>query len=192
MARTGQRKRRVEPEMLVGVSAVLIGVCALGVSLYETHLMREEQRSSVLPILELARSFYVDSRGDSTADWRLELHVENVGIGPARVADFRVTVDGQPHKSWRGAMAALLGRDIDVAYGQSSINGRTIPPLRSVKMFDLVDTELTAELVEEFGRLDFEACYCSVFDECWTSSYSKFGASTPVDECRRSDASFEE
>ncbi len=76
-------KHRVEPEMLVGISAIVIGVCALGVSLYETHLMREEQRSSVLPILELARSYYVDGRSDSTSEWRLELYVENVGIGPA-------------------------------------------------------------------------------------------------------------
>ena len=185
-------ERKIEPEMLVGVSAILIGVCALGVSLYEAHLMREEQRSSVLPILELARSYYINGRSESTADWRLELHVENVGIGPARIADFRVSVDGQPKKNWREAMQTLLGRNIEVAYGQSSINGRTIPPQRSIKMFDLVDTELTQELVEEFDRLDFEACYCSVFDECWASSYSSFGASRPVEHCERTDASFVE
>lgn len=185
-------KHRVEPEMLVGISAIVIGVCALGVSLYETHLMREEQRSSVLPILELARSYYVDGRSDSTSEWRLELYVENVGIGPARVTDFQVSVDGQPKATWREAMRALLGRDFDVAYGQSSINGRTIPPSRSVKMFDLIDTELARELIEEFDRLDFEACYCSVFDECWTSRYSSFGASQPVKHCAKSDTSFQE
>ena len=32
-------------EMIVAVSAVIVGVCALGVSLYETNLMREEQRT---------------------------------------------------------------------------------------------------------------------------------------------------
>lgn len=39
-------KRRLHPEMLVGISAVVIGVCALGVSLYETSLMRSEQRAA--------------------------------------------------------------------------------------------------------------------------------------------------
>ena len=43
--------------LLVGISAVVIGVCALGVSLYEASLMREEQRAAVIPILELARSY---------------------------------------------------------------------------------------------------------------------------------------
>ena len=43
--------KKLQPEMLVGISAVVIGVCALGVSLYETKLMREEQRAAVLPMI---------------------------------------------------------------------------------------------------------------------------------------------
>jgi hypothetical protein len=176
--------------MLVGVSAVVIGVCALAVSLYETKLMREEQRAAVLPLVELARSYYSDP--ESPDKWRLSLHAENVGIGPARVRDFIVTVDGEPHSDWRSAMGALVGRSVNIAYGQSSINGRTIPPERQVTMFDLSDTALTAEIIRNFDRLDFEACFCSVFEECWTTSFSGFGNATPVAECVASEASFTE
>lgn len=178
--------------MLVGLSAVVIGVCALGVSLYETKLMREEQRSAVLPLLELARSHYIDTANGDTSKWRLSLHAENVGIGPARVRDFIVTVDGKPYATWSAAMGALLGRDVNVSYGQSSINGRTIPVDRQVTMFDLSNTELAAEIVENFDRLEFEACFCSVFDECWTTSYSSFGNATPIEACVPGDASFAE
>ena len=59
-------------------------------------------------------------------------------------------------------------------------------------MFDLSNTELTARIMAEFDRLDFEACYCSVFDECWQTSHTSFGAATPVESCQRSPASFEE
>jgi hypothetical protein len=58
MTEESPRKKGIQPEMLVGVSAVFIGVCGLVVSLYETSLMREEQRASVLPIVELGRSHY--------------------------------------------------------------------------------------------------------------------------------------
>ena len=184
------KKKRIEPEMLVGISAVVIGVCALGVSLYETKLMREEQRSAVLPMLELARSHYIDRIGGDTSQWRLSLHAENVGIGPARVRDFLVTVDGEPHRTWHSAMQALIGSDVDIGYGQSSISGRTIPPERQVTMFDLADTELAADIIANFERLEFSACYCSVFDECWTTSYSTFGISEPVDSCPGSEHSF--
>jgi hypothetical protein len=184
-------KPRIQAEMLVGVSAVFIGLCALAVSLYEAKLMREEQRSAVLPILELSRSYYVnDERDDS--EWRLLLQAENVGIGPARVLDFRVTVDGKAHPTWASAMGAMLGRGDAVRYGQSTINGRTIPPARSVTMFDLANTELAAELVEQWERLDFEACYCSVFDECWETAYSAFGSPVAVDACVPGEDSFNE
>lgn len=186
------RRKRIGAEMLVGLSAVVIGVCALGVSLYETKLMREEQRAAVLPLIELARSHYTDSADGDTRKWRLSLHAENVGIGPARVRDFIVTVDGNPHPTWRSAMRELLGRDINVSYGHSSINGRTIPAERQVTMFDLSNTELAVEIVDNFERLEFEACFCSVFDECWTTSFSTFGVSHPVEQCAATDASFTE
>lgn len=183
-------KGKLHPEMLVGVSAVIIGVCALGVSLYETSLMREEQRAAVIPLLELGRSYNLGQATDADDKSRLWLHAENVGIGPARVLDFRVTVDGEHQTTWRAAMTALLGRDEDISYGQSTINGRTIPPDRTVRMFDLNTTGLTAELLGKFERLDFEACFCSVFDECWTTKYSTFGAASPVPTCERTEASF--
>lgn len=67
--------------MLVGVSAVVIGVCALAVSLYETNLMQEQQRAAVMPILELARSY--NASADDPSNNRLGIVAQNVGIGPA-------------------------------------------------------------------------------------------------------------
>jgi hypothetical protein len=192
MTEESPRKKGIQPEMMVAVSAVFIGVCALAVSLYETKLMREEQRSAVLPILELGRSYYTKSGDDTREHWRLSLHADNVGIGPARIHDFVVTVDGKPHPTWRSAFGAMLDSDVRIVYGQSTINGRTIPPDRSIKMFDLSNVEFVVPIVAEFERLDFEACFCSVFDECWKTSYSAFGATEPVAECKSSADSFTE
>lgn len=185
-------RKGIEAEMLVGLSAVVIGICALGISLYETKLMREEQRSAVLPLLELSRSHYINADDTGKEKWRLTLQAENVGIGPARILDFIVTVDGKAHPTWEKAMSALLRRDVEVRYGQSSINGRTIPPGRIVTMFNLVDRELALELVNQFERLNYEACFCSVFDECWKTSYASFGASVPVEACMETEDSFQE
>ena len=180
------------PEMLVGISAVIIGVCALGVSLYETSLMREEQRAAVLPMLELARSYSLGKPDDADRSQRLQLLAENVGIGPARVVDFRVTVDGTPYKTWGEAVQALVGTNERIRYSQSVIRGRTLPPDRSVTMFTMIDDALPGQVIAEFERFNYEACFCSIFDECWTTSYSSFGQSTPVEACRPGDHSFME
>jgi hypothetical protein len=185
-------KVKFNPEMLVGVSAVVIGVCALAVSIYETGLMREQQRAAVIPMLELGRSYFLTGVGPTTEEPRLWLHAQNVGIGPARIVDFRVTVDGKAKPTWDAAMRALLNRDQPVSYSQSTINGRTIPPERTVTMFELNDTELSEQILAEFERLDFEACYCSIFDECWTTRYSTFGIAEQVESCSRSVESFGE
>lgn len=186
------RKRGLQAEMMVGVSAVVIGVCAVAVSLYETSLMREEQRAAVLPLLELGRSYFINPESRQGDKQRLILSAENVGIGPARVLDFKVTVDGKPQPTWEKAMQALLNTSEQIKYGQSSINGRTIPPERTVPMFDLVDTDLAPEILEQFERLDYQACFCSVFDECWTTSYARFGEATSTEDCQHSDSSFVE
>ena len=178
--------------MLVGISAVVIGVCALGVSLYETSLMREEQRAAVIPLVELSRSYYLEEGEDGSENLRLIFNLENVGIGPARIQDFRVTVDGEPQPTWRAAMNTLLGEDVTATYVQSTINGRTIPVDRRVSMFDLRDSSIAQRMLAEFERLDFAACYCSVFDECWQTSYRTFGAAAEVESCESSVDSFTE
>ena len=192
MTDSDRSRSRLHPEMLVGVSAVVIGVCALGVSLYETSLMREEQRAAVIPMVELSRSFFQENGEDDSESLRLKLSLENVGIGPARIQDFRVTVDGEPQPTWRATINMLLGEDVTAPYVQSTINGRTIPVDRRVDMFDLRDSGVARRMLAEFERLDFSACYCSVFDDCWQTSYRTFGTSAEVESCVSSADSFTE
>jgi len=190
MAGNVHKRPKINAEMLVGVSAVVIGICALGVSLYETSLMREEQRAAIMPLLELTRSHNLKTDESSGEGPRLWLQAENVGIGPARVEDFRVTVDGAPQPTWDAAFRKLIGHESPISYGQSRINGRTIPPDRLVTMMKLNDGELARKILAEIDRLDFEACFCSIFDECWKTSNSDFGVASHVDSCQRSDSSF--
>lgn len=174
--------------MLVGISAVVIGLCALGVSMYETSLMREEQRASVIPLMELGHSYNIST--SDPAKTRFRLIAQNVGIGPARVRDFKVTVDGAPHVTWDSAMRELTGHDEKLSYSFSAINGRTIPPDRTVEIFVLKELELIEKVLGDQERLEFEACFCSIFDECWITSSSTFGAASEVESCSRDDGSF--
>ena len=157
--------------------------------------MRADQRASVLPLVELnrstVRSIRNDSEGASTVT-QLKFNAENVGIGPATVADFRVTVDGEAFKTWGDAIRALLGRNESITYGNSTIMGRTIPPGRSIDMFTIKGTELAGEINANADRLDFEACFCSVFNECWTASNQNFDITSEAAGCKPDEDSFQE
>jgi len=43
-------------------------------------------------------------------------------------------------------------------------------------LFELADRSLARDIMEQFERLDFSACYCSLFDPCRATGYSTFGA----------------
>ena len=183
------------PEMLVALSAVIIGACALVVAFFEVRIMRADQRASVLPLVELNRSTIRATRNDSAGSetvTQLKFNAENVGIGPAKVVDFRVTVDGKAFKTWGEAMRELLGRNEPINYGNSTITGRTIPAGRSIEMFGITGTDLAGEINANADRLDFEACFCSVFNECWTARYQAFDIIAEVGGCKPDPNSFQE
>jgi len=192
--------KSVNLEMLTAFSAVVVGACALVIAFYEVRIMRADQRSSVLPLLELSSSTHRKSRDDSgtlIGEVDLEFNAENVGIGPARVVDFRVTVDGRPVQTWEDAMRALLDSNESTGHGfskikQQPLSGSTLPAGRHIELIRIRGNDSVGEISANFDRLDFEACYCSVFDECWVVTFQKAGTNKEVARCEPDSDSFNE
>lgn len=184
------------PEAMIGLSAVVVSVIAVLISAYEARIQREWQRAAAWPFVQLSRSFYYEpGETDSSGArrWILTFNAENVGVGPAQIKDFRVTVDGKPHQTWKSAVQALLEEEIEFEYGQSTINGAILPAERMYRMFEYRDPAYVEEIAKAMSeRLDFEACYCSVFNDCWRTSYTSFDGSRKVKNCERDDTSFQE
>lgn len=159
-----------EPQTLIALSAVLLSVCGLFISIYETSLVREQQRASVWPRLEV---------GPSLNDSSIAVRVRNVGIGPARVRAAAVTRQGERQVSWVGM---LRSDSVNLSTMRASrsvnlLNGRVLAPGDDITAFALdaggadaaqYVNRLTAEVLR--GRLDVAICYCSVYDECWVTA----------------------
>ena len=181
------------PESFIGICAVIVSVVAVAVAAYEASIQREWQRAAVWPHVQLGRSFYYTDANalPDAREWTLTLNAENVGVGPAHVRDFHVMVDGKPQATWASAMQTLLGRKVEIRYGQSTILGTILPAERNIQMFQYVSQPHAEKLYAEMGRLDFVACFCSVFDQCWETSYKKSEARS-VDACVPDEDSFKE
>lgn len=154
------------PEMLVGLSAVLLSVCGLFISLYEASLMRTEQRASVWPHVETAVSISPDE---------ISFWVENTGIGPARIRAAAVIHEGRTLDGWRELLDVLEIPADSVTRYESVINGRVLAADAEREVIFRVDRAsgpsapeaidaLTRHIVHE--RLDLVVCYCSVYEEC--------------------------
>jgi len=176
-------RRRITPEMIAALSAVLIGVSALFVSIYQASIMREQQRimfeqqrASVWPYLQV---------GTNHGDEGVEVVVTNQGVGPARIRSVETTLDGAVVKNWGEVFSALLGNP-RVPYNRRSINRRVLPPEASVRILG-INRAVAESIGRNFNNLDMMLCYCSVYDECWKTKWRGFGVE-PVDTCELDEA----
>ncbi|WP_263841188.1 hypothetical protein [Salinibacter sp.] len=164
-----------EPQTMIGLAAVLLSLCGLFVSIYETSLERQEQRASVWPRALVAPSLSGDS---------VKVIVENSGIGPARVRAAAVEHNGEHVAGWRAMMERL---DIQGSVSTSLLNQRVLSPDSEIEVFAIRDSTRALSNSIWVGNLDITLCYCSVYEECWVTAMQNYVDIVVPDSVRDGD-----
>ncbi|WP_286232741.1 hypothetical protein [Thalassotalea sediminis] len=156
------------PEMIVALSALLIGLVTAFTSIYSAYVDREYARASVWPRLEIFRSF----NGDS-----FSYGVTNNGTGPALIKYAKVQHGTTYVKKWK---------DIEPFNNirQSHISNRTLSPTKSITPVSYNGDNAHA-LVKADKLINIELCYCSIYDECWL--VDRNNQPQPVNACQVND-----
>jgi hypothetical protein len=163
-------RRRLSAEMITALSAVLIGVCAIAVSLYETTLMRQQLKGSAWPHVGLGFSYNQEG---------FRYVMVNSGVGPARIINAIVRVDGEPVADWKSFFEAL---DFEVgSYLTSNFARRVMAPNTMVDLLVLSPKEDVDRLYALQSRISAEVCYCSVHNDCWRQNI--VDEAQPVKSC---------
>ncbi|MFD2166363.1 hypothetical protein ACFSJY_08790 [Thalassotalea euphylliae] len=170
------------PEMIVGLSALAVSLVAVFVAIYSAYVDRTYARASVWPRLEIYRS-YSDLAG------KFEYGVDNSGTGPAIINSVKISEDGKYIKRW-----SELGihKALKIPFIQSQINGRIIPPQRTITPIK-IDSQNSADALRDFilkkdGTVNIEICYCSIYEECWLTDRNN--KPKPVTQCDISEDDF--
>ena len=150
-------RRMSEPEMLVGITALAIGLCSLFLGFYEAGLQRHHARAAVWPHVEVL--LY-------TSPSVAEIRVRNAGIGPARIDDLLVMVDGKPMRSWAEVFAKMLDAP-PKSYNTSTLVDRVLRPGDEVIMLAVPMSDLPGDIAHRVTRIGITVLYSSVFDERW-------------------------
>lgn len=167
----------------MALSAVIIGISALFVSMYQAsimheqqRIMHEQQRASVWPYLEVGAG--INNSG-------LYIRVMNQGVGPARIQTVEATIDGAVVRDWSEVLWALL-EDSAVGYNRRTVNKRVLAPEAVLAIFELKHPQ--ADTVWHYlDRLEMHFCYCSVYQDCWTTTLKGFDIHQ-VEACERDEA----
>lgn len=149
-------KPRFEWDRITALMAVLIGACALAVSLYTAYLQNAQVRAQTWPYLQMWQS-NVDR----------SYSISNRGVGPARIADVKLRIDGKQVTGFDEAIRLLQPKKESVPSLQSYFARRVLAPNEDVRIIQFESDEHYNIFMENRDRIRFEVCYCSVLNECY-------------------------
>jgi hypothetical protein len=159
------------------LSAVSAVVAALNTRSTMTALVEQNARlvrANATPLLEFGHGNQDEQRQPA-----LSFNLRNVGHGPARIVWFELRLDGKPVPNMNDAIVRLQPEAAkELAISSGPVAPRMFASEADQRFFYWRKPEprLAAQLKawEElnqarFGRIEVEACYCSAFEECWTT-----------------------
>ena len=135
-----------DTDRVVGVSAMLVGLGSLFIVLYQTALIREQQKASVLPYLMI-----VYNSGSDGA----YIALRNVGLGPARIERISIrrdgaTFDGDPFAYY--AKLTDVQIPADKVYRDRVLAGMLIPSGTTLQMLGSPNAKpMDGELLRTFA-----------------------------------------
>ena len=161
MKKFWQRLRTIDSNFVIAISAVVISLCALLVSLQEISLMRQQQKASMYPFVTASRTYNNDG---------FRLVVRNSGTGLARINSVLITDGEKYYTNWIEVIEAYLPDSLAFGYDKlkmNTINGLIITPNESVDLFSVLWSPATRMLEERTRDLSLIICYSSLLDDHW-------------------------
>ncbi len=165
-------KKKIDTGLLVGLCAIGISVATLFVYIYQARIMQSQQHASVWPYVE---SSYSNVDG-------FYLQVQNKGIGPAIIKDAKLFLD-DTEVGLDTLFDALIGKKREkMSYQTSYVLGRVMAPGESFKAFSISESIYSAKMDSALSKRNFrfQICFCSIYEDCWTSK----GLKVVESECK--------
>jgi hypothetical protein len=131
----------------------------------------------------------VEHAADDAITQAMTVLITNPGAGAARIERFSVLVDGKPVEGMKDALLRLAGTSSgnlgSITYADVAPSYVKAGSERVVLRWPRTEANGASwdrVTAAEHNRVKFEACYCSIFDECWIENSDTFRP-TPVKSC---------
>jgi hypothetical protein len=145
--------------------AVVLSVLALFVSILEVTFLHDEVRAQAWPYLQIDNTFNAEG---------FSLYVENKGVGPAKMHYVDFTLDGKKITDLDKAIKDEIGEENAFSFDTYQIRSPAPGVMSSdekIVIFSVPWQTNTRMLIQRWGnRVSLEACYCSVYDDCWLAA----------------------
>ncbi len=153
--------------------AILVGVCALVVSVFQMQSERKQQYASVWPSLSIMTRTQLED--DSTKN-EMMLMVSNKGVGPAIVENVELWYKNHPCKDESELSEKITGEHWQRAGAISQIwQGRVIASNEEFDWIKVSGYELTGKFQTALKAGDIRATirFASVYGERWEVNFNQ-------------------
>jgi hypothetical protein len=165
-------------DMTVAVAAVFISVVSLAVAILHGRTMERMAEENARLVAANSWPFVQYGAGTVTTDGvtRVRMQVFNSGVGPAKIESAELVWKGVAYRGDREFLEACC--NFDPASG-TPFDSNLVPnyvlragaEIRFLEFSKSADPAVFAALQQAVlsHDLQFNVCYCSIFDECWQS-----------------------
>lgn len=175
----GRRSGMPWLDLVIAVSAIVLSVISLVVAIGNARTQEKMVAATSWPLLQYSTSNISDDGSPM-----IVMEIVNEGSGPALLKHLSVTHRGKPVGTSRALLQGCCGLTVEswqearrldpaVALVTSSVRDRVIRPGERIRFLRMERRDAVAGLwtgLEQARReVEFDACYCSLFEECWRS-----------------------
>ncbi len=162
LPRPGKPKkgRRLNIELLLGLSATFLSFAALIVAIFQTKIAREQQHASVWPHLSVTAS---------NSDNSYDFGVNNFGIGPAIIKSVRWKIGDSIYNNTFDFVRNELG--FPRGLGRSEMRqGHVMTPNDGLALITVNNNDSLARIVADKlsgNSFNLQLIYSDVYGNCW-------------------------
>ncbi len=168
-------------DLIIATVALLVSAGATISSVYQTKVVANQLSASVWPYLSIETNLSENA---------FALSVSNDGLGPALVRSAKLSVDGKPYPTYRGALAAIFrGTTAPTPKGSfASIDATSVIHVADQRVLMKATLGPSARTLGDLGkRVALELCYCSLLDQCWNVRSGTGKPRVAVPSCASND-----
>lgn len=140
--------------------ALFISMMALGVSVYEANLMRDQQSAMVWPYLKIGNSYNGEGFGFIAI---------NNGTGPAIIKSLEVRYKDKLMHDYNELLNTIKP-DRTIGYESirmDKLNNTVMKAGEERELFNMDWNEESRIMVDSMAGVTVKVCYCSVLGDCW-------------------------
>lgn len=192
-AKQGSWREKVD--FLVAICALITSIASIWLSVTQGDDMQRLVQAQSWPFLGFNTSNNETSPVTGKPEPVISMTIENLGVGPAKIQSFEIFYKGKNVQTSRELLRACCtdasGKIPEDAWKQaplltSTVVGRVLRAGQTAPFLYWARPETDNAVWDKLNMARFEVekkiCYCSVFDECWTSDLESTQA-TPVKSC---------